>query len=144
WLDEEYHKQIHSGIEERPLDRYLNSAAKITIRQVTEHELDSFFLNIMTRKVKNDSTISVRNKLYEVPLEFIGKTVRLGFPIDNPDKISIYDDRDKPVCLLRKVNLSENATKPYTGIHFKNIEKGKTSFNKNQNENNKTEEKKND
>lgn len=122
WVDEEYHNQCHSGIGEKPIDRYINSANKTKIRTITEHELDYYFLNTITRKVKNDATISIAGKLYEVPSEFIGKVVDLRFPIDNPDKITIYED-NKPVCLIREVNPALNATKPYTGIHFKDIEK---------------------
>lgn len=124
WLDEEYHKQFHSGIQERPIDRYLKSAAKVKIRTVSTAELDNFFLNTITRKVKNDSTVSIQGKLYEVPVEYIGKKVELRFPIDNPDKITIYEN-NQPICLIRQVNLSENATAPYTGIHFKDINKKK-------------------
>lgn len=122
WLDEEYHKQIHSGIEEKPIDRYVANASKIKIRTATTHELDTFFLNTITRKVKNDSTVSIGKTIYEVPVEFIGKKIELRFPIDKPDKITIYEN-DKSVCLIRKVNLVLNATKPYTGIHFKDYKK---------------------
>lgn len=120
WLDEEYHKILHAGIEERPLDRYLKSAQRMKIRTITKHEAESFFITAITRNVKKDATVSVNSKLYEVPVEFIGKKLVLCFPIDDPDKISIYEN-DKPVCLIRPVNLSENATKPYTGIHFRKL-----------------------
>lgn len=123
WLDEEYHKQYHLGIEERPIDRYINSANKTKIKIVASHELDNYFLNVITRYVKNDATISVNGVIYEVPAEYIGKKIELCFPIDNPGKISIYEN-SKPVCSIKPVNLILNATKPYTGIHFKNIEKG--------------------
>lgn len=122
WVDEDYHKQIHSGIETRPIDRYLNNAAKIKIRTISSHELDTYFLSTITRFVRKDSTVQIKGKLYEVPVEFIGKTIELRFPIDNPEVITIYEN-NKPVCLIREVNPALNATKPYTGIHFKDIEK---------------------
>lgn len=117
WLDESYHKEFHAGINGRPIDRYFDNAAKNKIKTFSMHELDSAFLNLITRKVKNDATVSINGVLYEVPVAYIGKKVELSFPIDNPDEITLVNS-GKPV---KRVNLSENADKPYTGIHFKDI-----------------------
>jgi transposase InsO family protein len=117
WLEKDYHQQFHYGITTRPIDAYLKSAESVSIRRISSHELDDCFLGSMTRKVKNDATLSIRGTLYEAPVEYIGKIVEICFPIDAPDKLTLYDN-EKPVCLLRPVNASLNATKPYTGIHF--------------------------
>ena len=122
WLDTEYHKAFHSGIDTRPIDKYLENAAKQKIKTLSSHELDNAFLQIITRTVKNDATISLGGSLYEVPAKYIGKRIELCFPIDQPERISLME-KGKPVLLIRKVNLTENANKPYTGIHFKDIGK---------------------
>jgi transposase InsO family protein len=122
WLDKEYHKVVNHGIGERPLDRYLSNLSKTKIKTISSHELDNSFLQYITRKVKNDATISIGGKLYEVPPKYIGKKVELSFPIDQPEKITLMDDR-KPVIQVKEVNPVENANKPYTSIHFKDIKK---------------------
>ena len=117
WLDAEYHSEFHAGINARPIDRYIDNANKTKIKTLTDNELDNAFLNVITRKVKNDATVSINGMLYEVPVAYIGKIVELSFPIDKPAEITLVDS-GKPV---KRVNLAENANKPHTGIHFKDI-----------------------
>ncbi len=117
WLDEEYHKEFHAGINARPIDRYIDNASKTKIKTLSNHELDNAFLNVITRKVKNDATVSISGVLYEVPVAYIGKVVELSFPIDKPDEITLVDSGEP----VKRVNLAENANKPHTGIHFKDI-----------------------
>jgi transposase InsO family protein len=120
WLDKDYHKTVHAGIQECPLDRYLRNAGQVTVKTLPAHELDNAFLNTLQRKVKNDATVSIGKRLYEVPPAYIGKGVDLSFPIDAPEKITLME-KGKPVVLLKPVNIHENANKPYTAIHFKDI-----------------------
>lgn len=120
WLDNDYHKQHHSGINQRPSDRYFNNCSKITIKTIPEHEIDNCFLNIISRYVRNDATLSINKRIYEVPPGFIGKKVELSFPIDKPDLITLMD-KGKPFSLIKPVNPAENANKPHTSIHFKDI-----------------------
>lgn len=117
WIDKEYHKGLHSGINDRPLDRYLTNAAKTKIKTIPGNELDNYFLNIITRRVKNDATVSYGGKLYEVPPKYIGKEVELSYPIDQPERLTLMDE-GKPTLQIKQVNLIENANKPHTGIHF--------------------------
>jgi putative transposase len=126
WLDTDYHKTIHAGIQECPLDRYLRGAARIAVKTLPAHELDQTFLNTLQRRVKNDATVSVDKKLYEVPPAYIGKTVALSFPIDAPERITLVE-AGKPMALLKLVNPNENANKPHTAIHFKDIPGGAAS-----------------
>ena len=124
WLDKEYHKQLHTGINERPIDRYFNNSAKVSIKTMSEHEIDNCFLNVMTRQVRNDATVSINKRIYEVPAKYIGRKVELTFPIDKPDTITLMDD-GKPVAIVKEINLAENANKPHTSIHFKDIQENK-------------------
>lgn len=121
WLDKEYHKQLHTGINERPIDRYFSNSAKVNIKTLSEHELDNCFLNVMTRQVRNDATVSINKRIYEVPAKYIGRKVELTFPIDKPDSITLMDD-GMPVAVIKEINLAENANKPHTSIHFKDIQ----------------------
>lgn len=120
WLDKDYHKARHAGIEECPLDRYFNNASKNKIKTISRHELDNAFLNKIKRRVRNDATVAINKKFYEVPAAYIGKQIELCFPIDNPGEITLRD-KNKPVVQIKPVNLVENANKPHTAIHFKDI-----------------------
>lgn len=118
WLDKEYNKAFHHGIDMRPMDRYMSDLKNIIIKRVPPVELDTAFLKTIKRKVKNDSTISFGGILYETPTEYIGKIIEARYPHDKEDELVIYEN-DKPVCKLKKVNLIENANMPSMGIRFK-------------------------
>ena len=120
WIDISYHKHLHKGIGTRPIDKYFKSAAITKVKFLSDHEIDNAFLNEIERVVRKDATISIGGKLYEVPTEYIDKKIKLCFTIDQPDKLIITEE-GKPVCQIKEVNLVENANKPYTGIHFKDI-----------------------
>jgi transposase InsO family protein len=122
WVVNEYHEKIHGGINESPKDRYLNSLPNLTIKRISDLELDHAFYHSFKRVVKKDSTISVNGKLFEVPPEYIGSCLEFRAPLDNLKKISLFID-NLPVCQIKEVNLIENFEKPYTGIHFSKEDK---------------------
>jgi hypothetical protein len=58
WLQEDYHHKLHTGIGQRPVDRYNASVDKVPIRRLSKAELDEIFLIRYERVVNNDATIS--------------------------------------------------------------------------------------
>jgi putative transposase len=120
WLDKEYQKSFHHGIQTRPLDRWMDDLATTPIKRVAAQELDLAFYISIKRKVKNDSTISVHSILYETPPRFIGKLIELRYPSDKPQDLAIYE-HDKPVHMVKRVNLHENANSPAWGIKFDQV-----------------------
>lgn len=117
WLDKDYQKHFHHGIDMAPMDKWMNKLKETSIKRLSSHELDNAFYITIKRKVKNDATISVNSTLYEVNPSFIGKMVELRYPSDKPEQLSIYEN-DKPVCAVAKVNLHENASPPSWEIKF--------------------------
>lgn len=117
WLDKEYQKNFHHGIQTKPLDRWMDDLANTPIKRVSAQEIDLAFYISIKRKVKNDSTISINSILYEVPPNFIGKLIELRFPSDKQEDLTIYEN-DKPVYKVKKVNPHENANLPAWGIKF--------------------------
>jgi putative transposase len=67
WLQEDYHHKLHTGINDKPIDRYNASLARIDLRRLSKAELDEIFLIRHERFVNNDATISFKGALYEVP-----------------------------------------------------------------------------
>jgi len=121
WLQDEYHRHMHYGINARPLDRFMDDIKTTSVKRVTEEELDTAFQITLKRNVKNDSTVSIGGVLYECPTEFIGKKVEIRHPSDKPHDLAIYV-QDKPVCKINKLNLHENANPPHLGIRFNSEE----------------------
>jgi len=117
WLDKEYQRHFHHGIGTKPMDKWMDRLKNTTIKRLSSYELDLAFYITIKRRVKNDSTISVNNILYEVPPRFIGKIIELRYPFDKQDEITIYEN-DKPVCMVTKLNLQENASPPAWEIKF--------------------------
>ena len=119
WLEKEYHKHLHTGIGQTPMERYIEdfNSNPSAIKRVAEEELDRAFQVSIKRKVKNDSTVSVNDESYECPQRFIGKTVEIRFPSDKPHHLIIYQD-DKPVVELKPVQLHQNANIPAWSIRF--------------------------
>ena len=117
WLNHEYHREIHHGIGTKPMDRFMDALKDTPIKRATEVQLDRAFQITLSRKVKNDATVSVHGQLYECPAEFIGKKVEIRYPSDKPLELMIYQ-KDEPLCALKRVNLHENANPPAWGIRF--------------------------
>lgn len=121
WLESEYHKHPHHGINERPMDRFMEDIKQTAIKRISEEELDTAFQITIHRRVKNDSTVSIAGVLYECPTEFIGKKIQIRYPSDKPHELTIYE-QEKPICSLKKLNIHENANPPHRGIRFNNEE----------------------
>ena len=85
WLREDYHHKIHTGIKEKPIDRYNVSLQKASIRRLSKSELDNIFLMRHERVVNNDSTISFKGAIYEVPTAYIRQKIEIRHPIDDPE-----------------------------------------------------------
>lgn len=79
WLESEYHRSPHRGLDgSTPLEAWLAKAKHIITIDPTV-DLDEVFFHQITRKVHKDSTITVNGTLYEVPSILIGRTVKLRF-----------------------------------------------------------------
>jgi transposase InsO family protein len=124
WLDKEYHKHIHTGINQTPMDRFIGDLKQINIKRTSTEQLDRVFQITVHRKVKNDATVSIKSILYECPPEWIGKKIEIRYSWDKPDDLLIYQD-DQPVAKLQKLNPHENANIPAWGIKFTGIKEDK-------------------
>jgi transposase InsO family protein len=108
WLQEDYHHKLHTGIGERPIDRYNASVSKVPIRRLSKAELDEIFLIRHERVVNNDATISFKGCLYEVPAAYIRHKIEIRHPVDDPQDLYLYDNGVR-VGKINLVNKKENA-----------------------------------
>ncbi|MFC1886080.1 DDE-type integrase/transposase/recombinase [Thermodesulfobacteriota bacterium] len=108
WLQEDYHHKLHSGIGERPIDRYSASVERVPIRRLAKGELDEIFLIRHERVVNNDATISFKGCLYEVPTAYIRHKIEIRHPVDDPKALYLYDN-DVRVGRIKLLDKKENA-----------------------------------
>jgi len=108
WLQDDYHHKLHSGIEERPIDRYNSSVGRVLIRRLSRTELDEIFLIRHERVVNHDATISFKGSLYEVPTAYIRQRIEIRHPVDAPEELYLYDNGVR-VGRIKLLDKQENA-----------------------------------
>lgn len=105
WLDTNYHHKIHTGIEMKPIQKWLLSSQKI--RLIPSDKEYSSFLFHAERKVKKDGTISLNAKTYETSFTLAGKKVNVEYDAINDLNVYIsYEGRDygKATILNKHIN----------------------------------------
>jgi transposase InsO family protein len=105
WLESDYHRRVHSSLGVTPLARFLDSARPK--RWVSRQELDVHFHHTVRRKVRSDCTVSVDGVRYETPPEWIGHTVELRCPLDEPTRLTLYA-AGTPAAALKRVDPIDN------------------------------------
>jgi putative transposase len=130
WLNQHYHRRIHHGIGEPPLERYLENAQKSRIRRISQEEIELVFQQTFIRKVNNDATISVDSVLFEVPPKYIGTKIELRHPTGQPFDLWIYEN-NQPQVKVHKVDPARNSQSPFSGIRFADSKDSKKNKNNN-------------
>ena len=111
-----YNTTMHAGIKCTPFERYKASADQIKQPESREW-LNENFLNRIQRKVKKDSTVSIKKTSYDVPAQFIGQTVEIRYePSDMSTAFVLYEGQHYPI---RQTDRNENCrTKRSNGIEL--------------------------
>ena len=100
-----YNTSFHRGIGTTPLERYENTKRHARKPQSGEW-LDNCFYNRTTRKVRKDSTITIDNICYDVPMQFISAKVEIRYLPDDMDSAFILFENEK--FPIRQTNRIEN------------------------------------
>jgi transposase InsO family protein len=111
-----YNTTIHSSIGSTPMDAYRAGQSAVRI-PVDAEWVQACFLNQVSRKVKNDATISIDNVSYDVPMIFIGTSVDVFYSPDDMASAHIRFEEDiYPIRPTDKVANSKTrrSTSPYT------------------------------
>ena len=107
WLEEDYHRRVHSSLDMSPLDKYLSLVNQVKFVREPDLVWD-LFLKRESRRVHNDATVSVGGKVFEVPPTLIGQKVEVRFEPNDLSKLLIYAN-DKFVGKGLPVQLADNA-----------------------------------
>ena len=82
---------VNSSTGQTPMDRFLATRGRIRIPE-SEGWLDECFMNRVTRKVRNDSTLSIQNTQFDAPMQFIRQTVEVRFLPGSLSDAYIFDN----------------------------------------------------
>ena len=82
---------VNSSTGETPMDRFLATRGKVRVPE-SEEWLNECFMNRISRKVKNDATLSLQTMQFDAPMQFIRQTVEVRFLPDRLDEAYIYDN----------------------------------------------------
>jgi transposase InsO family protein len=97
---------IHSGTGETPIDRFMRTKDHVRIPKSDEW-LNECFTNRITRKVNNDSCITIDGIWYDAPPQFIGMKVDIRYlPNHMENAYILYGDTRFPI---RETNKVENS-----------------------------------
>jgi transposase InsO family protein len=125
WLDQDYHRKVHAGINTTPLDAYL--AQIDLVRHISDSSaLDFIFWHRLTRKVRNDGTITIQKKIFQVPLRYVGMRIEIRFDSYPPKEVFVFEG-DISICPAESVHIHENAhirrsrDIPENPIDFRNV-----------------------
>jgi len=99
-----YQGKINSAIKEKPQQRFFNGIGNI---KAAPSDLENYFRKLARRTVKNDRTIAFKDKLYEAPLELIGKQIQLIYHDHELDSIEVRFN-GKSYGILRLVDAHVN------------------------------------
>jgi len=107
YIEKQYNNTYHSGIKNQPMKKFLTNAHNLRFLK-SKQELDYMFLYRVTRKVNNDSTISIDNIIYEVPGKYTGFKINIRYDPTNMDKAYIFDDNGNLAEVIFQVNKIDN------------------------------------
>ena len=115
-----YHTKVHGSLGQSPREKFQTGLSKTTIRRMDENQLEQFFLCSIKRKVRLDATVRIDNIFYEVDMKYVGETVDIRFPIDQPQRFYLFENHQL-VRQLKQVDLVENANPPYVATSYSKL-----------------------
>jgi len=107
-----YNAREHSAHGRTPMDAYRAEAGSVRAPRSPEW-VDECFLNRVTRKVRNDATVSIDRVSYDAPMGLIGQKVEIRFlPGDMGAARVAFEGRDWPLRPTDKVANSKARRAP--------------------------------
>lgn len=130
WVREQYHQRVHRGTGETPLKRF---ASHTECLRPAPKDLEDHFRVRARRRVARDRTVSLGGRLYEAPVELIGRQLTLLYHPHDPSRVEAFYEGE-PHSMLRTVDLKVNCRVRRSHDHFsidsepQPISGGKLSF----------------
>ena len=104
WLRQDYHQRHHSSTGESPFKRFTSNMECI---RCAPRDLPDHFRKTVRRRVNKDRTVTINNRLFEAPVDLIGKRVELLYHENKPEQVEIRMG-EKSFGSLQQVDLHVN------------------------------------
>ena len=105
WLEATYHQRRHSSTGQTPLQRF---TAKMQCLRAAPEGLLDYFRKTVRRRVNKDRSVVVERRLFEAPVDLIGKRVELRYHEQSPEQVEIYLS-GQSYGLLQQLDLHVNS-----------------------------------
>lgn len=105
WIESTYHERKHSSTSQTPFNKYFKHLE--LVRKAPEN-IQEYFRYKVKRKVMNDRAIYFKNKIFEAPVELIGKTVILLYHENDLLNIEVTY-QNKSYGFLKELNIHINS-----------------------------------
>jgi transposase InsO family protein len=86
WLEQTYHQRRHSSTGQSPLQRF---TAHMHCLRAAPHNLTDSFRKTARRRVNKDRSVVLDKRLFEAPVDLIGKRVELLYHEQNPEQVEV-------------------------------------------------------
>ena len=109
-----HNTSVHSATGMPPYSRYMEDLSHVRMPKSSEW-LEECFLHRVKRKVRNDSTVMLDKRLFDVPMEFIGSSVEIRYRPGEPHSAFILqNDKRFPIMPTDKTaNSRVKRSNPY-------------------------------
>jgi len=104
WLSE-YNSREHSSTKQSPFKRF---TSKMECLRMAPDNLHNYFRKTVRRRVNKDRSVVVDCRLYEAPVELIGKRVEILYFEESPEQVEIRCG-SASYGLLRQIDLHVNS-----------------------------------
>lgn len=104
WFNNEYNNRVHSSTNKTPYVRYFED---IQLINESPKYMTDYFRKRVNRKVDKDRTVTLLKRIYEAPVELIGKTVTLHYHASDATRVEIFY-QNKSYGMLISVNVNVN------------------------------------
>lgn len=106
WLEMHYHRKIHGGTKEAPLQRFMTHSGKI--KYAEEQDLNQAFMIRETKKVQKDCTFQHKNRVYEVLPALVQQEITVLYDPDDLEEVRVllageFFQVAKPIRIRTKV-----------------------------------------
>lgn len=105
WLQDDYHQRSHSATGQSPLKRF---TAKMQCLRPAPENLCDYFRKTVRRRVNKDRSVVVDKRLFEAPVELIGKRVEILYHEHSPEQAEVRCEGTS-YGLLRQIDLHVNS-----------------------------------
>jgi len=90
WLSQDYQQRKHSSTGQSPFNRFTTHMECI---RSAPRDLSDHFRKTVRRRVNKDRTVTIDNRLFEAPVELIGKRVELLYHESKPELVEIKEGK---------------------------------------------------